>query len=64
MNASERRIFIIDGMRYLVQKLPGQVQVTTTESVQSTINLHERGERFSLVITDITLPGMDGFPLL
>jgi len=59
----DHRLFL-DGMRYLLARLDDEVDVCTCSNVQAAIDRFDAGERFTLGMVDLAMPGMDGFSFL
>ncbi|RME84935.1 MAG: DNA-binding response regulator [Caldilineae bacterium] len=54
----------LEGMRYLLGCLGDKVEVDQCNRVSSAICRLDRGERYALMLIDLTMPDMDGFSLL
>jgi two-component system chemotaxis sensor kinase CheA len=67
-DGESRRVLLIDDSPFFRNLLAPVVRaagyaVTTAASADQALALLESGERFQLVITDLEMPGMDGFGL-
>jgi DNA-binding NarL/FixJ family response regulator len=54
----------IDGMRHILQELDVNVVVSESSSAEQAIEILESGQRFDLVLIDLSMPGMDGLSIL
>ncbi|MBX2847505.1 MAG: response regulator transcription factor [Acidiferrobacterales bacterium] len=59
----DHRLFL-EGLRHLLIDLDGGYQLELVDDVESAIRHIDEGHRYSLIIVDLSLPGMDGFSLL
>lgn len=59
----DHRLFL-DGMCQLLKHLGDDIEVCQCDDVQAAIDRIDRGERFTLVLVDLAMPGLDGFVFL
>lgn len=59
----DHRLFL-DGLRHVLQQLDENVSVTEAQTTQRALDMIDQGGYFDLILSDITLPGMDGFAFL
>jgi len=65
-NEGRKRVLLIDDSPFFRNLLAPLLSVagydvTTAESADKALNLHEAGEDFDVIISDIEMPGMNGF---
>ncbi len=54
----------IDGMRHILHELDSEAVVSESTSAEQAIEILESGQRFDLVLIDLSMPGMDGLSIL
>lgn len=59
----DHRLFL-EGMRYMLERLEGEVEVDTADSVAGALHLFESGKQYDLLLLDLSLPELDGFSLI
>ncbi len=59
----DHRLFL-EGMQHLLMRLGEDVNVETTDTVGGALNKFVEGERYDLLLLDISLPEMSGFSLM
>lgn len=59
----DHRLFL-EGIRHLLQDLDGNYELEMVNNVESAIKKIDQGDRFKLIILDLSLPGIDGFSFL
>lgn len=63
---STRRVLLVDDSAFFRNLLTPLLRVngydvTTVEGPQEALNLHEAGENYDVIVSDIEMPGMNGF---
>lgn len=56
----DHRLFL-DGLCQLLKQLGDDIEVCECDNVQAAIDRIDRGERFTMALVDLAMPGMDGF---
>lgn len=59
----DHRLFL-DGMCHLLRQLGSDVEIFEAASAQEAIDRIDRGERFTLTLVDLAMPGIDGLSFL
>ncbi len=59
----DHRLFL-EGLRHVLSGLSDSTEIIEANNVERALALLDRGERFNLILADLTLPGLDGFSFL
>jgi len=59
----DHRLFL-EGLRHVLEQLGDDIRIVAANTTERALALLDDGQRFNLILADLSLPGLDGFSFL